>query len=432
MGLSNRWSRFASVATFIALWAAAVVGVIGNCRAAAAAEPRERCDALAAHPHDPGRYAPGVPDDQLAPGAAIEACELAVKLNPNEGRLWFELGRVYWNAQRDSEAFAAFVEAAKRNYRPAQKYIGDAYLEGRGLPPGESQNSDTAVEWYKRSCGKLCDPSSTATGFPDAQRALADLSEYLKKNRFDAAVFQNPDFITAIYNNKYDGVPVGPLFVYLNGFVEEIGGDKILYVDSDCKPLSTIATQWVTQLGALAAIVALGKPVVDNRGDTQSILNAVLGFGALTVYEDQGHRDAVNLVQHYRCRSKIAQTIMNNVVIKIKNPGDLAKTASSIIAPLVANPPTAPQSAAPASASGEIAFTNAPDNRLNLREGPGVQFAVVEELENGSKVRIVETTPNGWKKVIVELMGDTHRPPGGELTGFVNGKFLVASKPAER
>jgi hypothetical protein len=131
---------------------------------------------------------------------------------------------MYWNAQRDSEAFAAFVEAAKRYYRPAQKYIGDAYLEGRGLPSGESQNSDTAVEWYKRSCGKLCDPN--AIGFPDAQRALADLSEYLKKNRFDAAVFQNPDFITAIYNSKYDGVPVGPLFVYLNGFVEEIGGDK--------------------------------------------------------------------------------------------------------------------------------------------------------------------------------------------------------------
>jgi hypothetical protein len=67
-----------------------------------------------------------------------------------------------------------------------------------------------------------------------------------------------------------------------------------------------------------------------------------------------------------------------------------------------------------------------------LREGPGVQFAVVEELENGSEVRIIETIPNGWKKVIVERMADTHRPPGGELTGFVNGKFLVTSKPAER
>src|SRR5476649_2897464 len=55
----------------------------------------EQCDALAAHPDDPDRYLRGVPDDQLAPGPAIEACAAAVKLNPDLGRAWFQLGRVY-------------------------------------------------------------------------------------------------------------------------------------------------------------------------------------------------------------------------------------------------------------------------------------------------------------------------------------------------
>ena len=109
------------------------------------ADALKKCDALASHPHDPGRYAAGVSDEQFAPGAAIEACEPAAKLNPELARVWFELGRSYWMGQRDKEAFNTFYEAAKRNYAPAMKYIGDAYLLGRGLPSGEQRDGQTGT-----------------------------------------------------------------------------------------------------------------------------------------------------------------------------------------------------------------------------------------------------------------------------------------------
>ena len=103
-----------------------------------ASDALKKCDTLASHPHDPDRDAAGVTDEQLVPRQAIEACATATKLNPDVGRAWFELGRAYWNGQHDEQAFRAFFEAVKRNYAPAMKYLGDAYLEGRGLPAGRS------------------------------------------------------------------------------------------------------------------------------------------------------------------------------------------------------------------------------------------------------------------------------------------------------
>ena len=73
----------------------ALAGKIGLTTSAlaedSAAEALKKCDALASHPHDPNRFAVGVSDEQFAPGAAIEACEPAVKLNPELARVWFEM-----------------------------------------------------------------------------------------------------------------------------------------------------------------------------------------------------------------------------------------------------------------------------------------------------------------------------------------------------
>ena len=113
----------------------------GAAQGQAVDERVSRCDALASYPADPGRYAAGVTDEQFAPGAAVDACRAAVDADPQLPRSWFQLGRSYWIAQRDEEALAAFVEAAKLGYAPAMKFIGDAYNEGRGLPPGEGAHA---------------------------------------------------------------------------------------------------------------------------------------------------------------------------------------------------------------------------------------------------------------------------------------------------
>jgi len=200
-----------------------------------ASDALKKCDALASHPHDPGRYAPGVTDEQFAPGAAIEACEPAVKLNPDLARAWFELGRSYWIGQRDGDAFRAFVEAAKRNYAPAMKFIGDAYLTGRGLPSGQQQDGQTALRWYEKSA---------EAGFADGAQAVDEMNAYLKKKAdderqarsqaekeaFDPSIFQNSQFISALYYyntnnahlvnmNKFDG---SQFMLYIDGFVKEM------------------------------------------------------------------------------------------------------------------------------------------------------------------------------------------------------------------
>jgi tetratricopeptide (TPR) repeat protein len=281
----------------------------------------QSCDALASHPSDPGRYSAGVPDELLAPGAAIEACESAVRLNPDQARAWFQLGRAYWGAQRDQEALNAFVEAAKQNYGPAKKYVGDAYLTGRGLPSGEQRDSDAAMRWYKEACGKPCNPSPNDVGhnnagFPDAEKALTDLEEYLAKTRFDPSTFQNPTFISAAYYNDQHDIPLEEWYIYLYGFTDEISGDKILYVDSNCKPLSNVATKILT---GIDGAIGLARIAIRTMSPNENVASRLVKLvTSAVVYEDQGHRDAVNLVNRYGCKSKVAQEIMGNIVVKLK------------------------------------------------------------------------------------------------------------------
>jgi hypothetical protein len=325
-----------------------------------AADALKQCDVLAAHPHDSGRYSAGVADDQLAAGAAVEACEPAVKLNPGQARAWFELGRAYWGAQRDREGFNAFVESAKRGFSPAKKYLGDAYLQGRGLPPGRKQDAYEAMTWYKESCGKRCDPSAADVGFVDAEKALTETEGYLKRNTFDKTAFQNPAFMEALYNGNFRGVDSKSFLAYVSGLVEEIGGDKILYVDSSCKPLSTIATSGLTSLEAV-----LGVFLNPGSDPLSEIVHGIIGF---VIFTDQGRRDAVTLVNRYGCKSTIAQRIMNNIVIKPGASGTAITEVGRIGAPPLTPSGTERVTQSPSFQDGMMAW-NQWDSWFNSQTG---------------------------------------------------------------
>ena len=192
------------------------------------------CDNLASHPHDPGRHSAPVTDDQFAPGAAIEACERATQASPDLARLWFELGRSYWIATRDKEAFLAFVQAVKRDYAPAMKFIGDAYLEDRGLPTGERADINTALQWYQKSKNG---------GFKDADIAIKELNEELARNEFHPELFQNPKYISLIHSGNFDSIDDAIMFfAYVRAFTDELGGTNVFFIEPSCKPM-------ITQLG---------------------------------------------------------------------------------------------------------------------------------------------------------------------------------------
>ncbi len=288
----------------------ALAGKIGLTTSAlaedSAAEALKKCDALASHPHDPNRFAVGVSDEQFAPGAAIEACEPAVRLNPELARVWFEMGRAYWIGQRDKEAFSAFIEAAKRNYAPAMKYIGDAYQTGRGLPSSQKQDAQTALDWYKKSA---------AGGFEDGKKAVAETEDKIKKdqaeaesNKFDPSIFQRPDFMTYVYTLSAIPPKEMELFrIYMHGFVMELGGDQILFVDSKCKPLVPSRTA-VAVRDSMFAMFAIQPRADMAHGNYQGWLNSAQ-FNAFT----QGQRDAVELVNRYGCQSEVARTLVDNI-----------------------------------------------------------------------------------------------------------------------
>jgi hypothetical protein len=259
-----------------------------------------KCDAQASHPQDTDRRSKGVADDQLVPGAAIEACERAARASPDLARVWFELGRGYWMANRDSDAFAAFVRAAKSNYAPAMKYIGDAYLEGRGLPSGEDQDVQIALQWYKKS---------NDGGFREGGKALQEANDYIYKNIFDQSVFQNQDYMSRLYNDNFEKIQMPILFMaYLKAFVDELGGDKILYVDSNCKPL-------ITAIGDTILSVIQTMSYLSLLGDKNPIITGGISLLFSEFAEDQGKRDAVTLVNRYGCKSVIAKRIVNNIII---------------------------------------------------------------------------------------------------------------------
>ena len=259
-----------------------------------------RCDALASDPHDPGRYATGVTDEQFAPGAAIEACQAAVDASPSLPRTWFQLGRAYWIAERDADAFAAFVKAERLGYAPAMKYIGDAYKQGRGLPAGEQQSLNVAMEWYKKA---------QAAGYRQAAIDIQNLSADIASSTFNPSLFQNPTYMTLIYNGNFESVdnPI-TFFAYTRSFTDELGGTNVFFINQDCKGMITALGSAVNHLGELFGYL---QAFQGGNDAFAHLLGSALG-SAIT--QNQGERDADILMNKYKCDNPITRRIVDNMV----------------------------------------------------------------------------------------------------------------------
>lgn len=113
-----------------------------------------RCDLLAADPADPGRIAPGVPDDEMSAADAVQACREAVKADPRSGRLQFQLGRALLEDTKPQDAVAQFKRAVDLQYAAAYHYLSEAYLAGMvGLPKNEKLASQYAKVAQKAGYG---------------------------------------------------------------------------------------------------------------------------------------------------------------------------------------------------------------------------------------------------------------------------------------
>ncbi len=95
------------------------------------------CDRLAGDKLDAQGVGEGVLVGQIDVSAALPACELAHKAQPNSGRFNYELGRVYAALARDGDSMAAFQRAASLGYVRALWAMGYHFdMCRRSIPPG--------------------------------------------------------------------------------------------------------------------------------------------------------------------------------------------------------------------------------------------------------------------------------------------------------
>ena len=67
-------------------------------------------------------------------------------------------------------------------------------------------------------------------------------------------------------------------------------------------------------------------------------------------------------------------------------------------------------------ASGQLDLREVTGDRVNMRDGPGREFAVLDKLDQGNVIMVIETGVDGWVRVEVERTG---------LTGWMSDQFLT-------
>lgn len=88
------------------------------------------CDVLAAHPADPDKRASGVSKSAMDKPRAVATCRAAVALEPDNGRLNYQLARALFYSEHFEEAMPIFEHSAAQGYRQAHLIIG-LIVQGR-------------------------------------------------------------------------------------------------------------------------------------------------------------------------------------------------------------------------------------------------------------------------------------------------------------
>ena len=165
-----------------------------------------------------------------------------------------------------------------------------------------------ALQWYRKS---------SAGGFDDANKAVDEAEDFMKrkaeqveKEKFDPSIFQNPRFMTEMYNNTFKDINTDFFIYYAEGFVGEIGGSTPLFINgTSCMPQ--------VRGGTTSALLNLLSRAVLSHTDSDA---AALLSGRRTntssdmvKFTDQGKRDAIALFNRYGCDGNVTHTVMENI-----------------------------------------------------------------------------------------------------------------------
>jgi TPR repeat protein len=112
-----------------------------------AAEEITQCDVLVSHPLDPDRITDGVSSVNVLHEEGIAACLAAVTRDPENPRLNFQLGRVYFYDGQTEKALSHLEQAADAGYRQAQFVLG--YVLDSGLGGADKEPCRTEDLWLR-------------------------------------------------------------------------------------------------------------------------------------------------------------------------------------------------------------------------------------------------------------------------------------------
>ncbi len=156
-----------------ALLAALVVA--GPSAGLVAAQEITECDVLVSHPLDPDRVTTGVPTSKVDHPAGIAACTAAIEGDPDNPRLHYQLGRVYfYNGQAD-KALPHLEKAAAGGYRQALFVLG--YVLDTGLGGVAADTCRTEELWARAArAGRLA--------------AMVSYPHHVVRGRFDDCTVQ--------------------------------------------------------------------------------------------------------------------------------------------------------------------------------------------------------------------------------------------------
>ena len=152
----------------------------------------DTCDMLGAHPDDPEKPASvkGVQDEAVDTARTIGACTQAIKEEPAEPRLKFQLARAYLFADRNEEAIDLLVAAAQEGHGAALAYLGDIMLYGAG---GLESEPEVAKSLYLHA---------VEAGFKPAAQLAADIVADAKpdatQKKQGPVKFYYPAFVNAM------------------------------------------------------------------------------------------------------------------------------------------------------------------------------------------------------------------------------------------
>lgn len=165
------------------------------------------CDKLAANPNDPQRKAKGVYMEHINTPQALDACKLAVKKSPNNGRFQYQYGRILDRLGLHQQAIQSYKKAAHNKHFIANYNLGLTYQDNLN-------NSQEAVKWYKNGVQQGEVNSMIALGnyyFEQKKDHLDKLAEqlYLKAaKKGDADAMWN---LSIFYDKTFD-FPKGNLW----------------------------------------------------------------------------------------------------------------------------------------------------------------------------------------------------------------------------